>query len=263
MNSLYIYYHNAVHKLPVDSTRFQVVVHACFVSELDKRLINDVIVKEALKELKDLSKSEKVSLDNLVPAGNPFLVDTGHNYYTWPLSGKRYTSEFNIHSLPGEILISPSFIGSSSHVYVPMLPFRHKNESSVSSTRFLPKFLINDNGFFTEAEYNFNIAKFVPVKFGTSINPESLKLLTGPASQNDFWQYACISNNPHSLSSLTCLEVEELMNKLKCEHYQPEKLNRYLLVHNLETQSGSFIVGKIFGDNYTVHLPYVPVEIRK
>lgn len=59
-------------------------------------------------------------------------------------------------------------------------------------------------------------------------------------------------------------ELADTVRMLKRDEFAFDgKLNRFLLYKAFEQNEGSFLIGQMQGDGHTIHLPYVPVEIRR
>lgn len=82
-------------------------------------------------------------------------------------------------------------------------------------------------------------------------------------TDGDKWNGWISEEQIGSFSHASYEEVADAVKALKRNDFFDGKLNRFLLYKAFEQNEGSFLVGKIEGDGHTIHLPYIPVEVRK
>jgi len=127
-----------------------------------------------------VSGYESIQLKDLVPQGNPFTADAGHNGYTWDEASKDYG--FDTEGIDGTILMSEGFINSGSGVYMPMINVAERDGSPTSVPEELPHLMVYKDGQFVEARYDVKTASFQPAANGTPIDPNALTL-SGPVTE--------------------------------------------------------------------------------
>ena len=155
------------------------IIHASFVR--DWRSAEAEVHQSAERTLSLLAEGPGYSLDEFVPAGIPFLVNAGHKRYS--RGGRKGKHGFDVEKIPSEVIMSRSFIGSSSHVYVPMLSVKRRADMFVGPVS-LPRFMVYEEEWLVEAEYDIKSAKFHSLENGKKINPEAIMLCDQPQQQS-------------------------------------------------------------------------------
>jgi len=144
-----------------------------------------------------------VVLGDIVPLGNPFLADAGHNGYTW--EGTRRNYNLNLEALcpdkskrlDRELLMSAGFIGSSSHVYVPMVDVVVDKDKKKLRKIKLPPFMLHCEDHFREAIYDVRKGGFVPLREAEGIAPQNLKLLSSPTQKSKYIKNKTLASVAH------------------------------------------------------------------
>ncbi|MFA6461097.1 MAG: hypothetical protein WCV90_02430 [Candidatus Woesearchaeota archaeon] len=161
------------------------LIHASFVRELTSPLLTDDMAQDSERVLREVAEGESKDLQDFVLDGAPFLVDGGHNNYTW----KGVRGEYSLDLSKRErdfsgLMFSAGFIGHSSHVYLPTLPV--KESKGVISKEYVPKIMLYTPQGLVEAKYDFSSNSFAPVTDGAILSPEAVVLKGIPAQISDY-----------------------------------------------------------------------------
>lgn len=185
MESLYITEERDAVEVPFDMESLDRLVHASFVAGNSGRL--GIAEEEVLKRAREEAKVELEqvssgryyhSLESFIPIGAPQFANCGHNGYT--MGGERLAYDFDSNEFLGDFVMGKAFVGSSSHVYVPLVEVEKRNwDRRVEFVGELPTLMIYDNGALVEAKYNIRKARFEKIKGRRRVDPQALQMVEG------------------------------------------------------------------------------------
>ena len=217
------------------------------------------------------------------------------------IPGKSRKNTFETEVIPLEsMLVGKPIFGSSSHVWIPMIKVERGSPSEAIEDK-LPQFLIYDGCKYSEAVYDATQAMFIPKKAGETFEGRQLQMIKQIEIQREYMKgkeeeevkekmereserlhfeerviwYCKRSQLGRLFSSLKRYQVEiaiegvthasfdEIDTVIKEGVVEAGQLSRFLLYKAFSaTKRGSYIVGQITGDSYTIHMPYVRVALR-
>lgn len=170
----------------LDGDELENVIHASLVAS-GAVSVDQKIVGAAEKTLQRQRGFVSRGLGSFVPTGNAIVQSAGHNGYTHKGERGRLGFQFNTRD---SLLLSPGFLGSSSHVQVPMVSVTEREELDTEEFHVgnLPSFLMYNSGnnLFHEVGYDIASGQFTVLMETEGITPSDIEMLSGVQAHSKY-----------------------------------------------------------------------------